>query len=124
MPPSALPADLHWAADDTLASPFNGGPTTGPITGPVGPITGPVTSPFSGLSSLGPGRAPVPPPNRSLLPANRDEMAPHVAAMSPQARAAVQATVGNTGGSTGGRGSQGEDIAQRGRLISFLSTVR
>jgi hypothetical protein len=32
--------------------------------------------------------------------------------------------VGNSGGSTGRGGSQGEDIAQRGRLISFLSTVR
>ena len=77
-------------------------------------------SPFSGLSSLGPSRP---------APAGRDphdgEMAPHVAAMSPEARSAVQATVGNTGGSAGARGaSQGEDIAQRGRLISFLSTVR
>ena len=43
----------------------------------------------------------------------------------PEARAAVQSTVGNTGGSAGARGgSQGEDIAQRGRLISFLSSVR
>ena len=48
-----------------------------------------------------------------------------MAAMSPEARSAVQATVGNAGGSAGARGgSQGEDIAQRGRLISFLSTVR
>jgi hypothetical protein len=93
--PSSLPPDLHWAADDT-----GGGPTT---------------SPFSGLSNLGPSR-----------PAPADgEIAPHVAAMSPEARSAVQATVGNTGGSAGGRGpGQGEDIAQRGRLISFLSTVR
>ncbi len=45
--------------------------------------------------------------------------------MSPEARAAVQNTVGNAGGSVPGRGAaQGEDIAQRSRLISFLSTVR
>jgi hypothetical protein len=98
--PSALPPDLHWAADDTSAGSISGGPNT---------------SPFSGLSNLGPSR-----------PAPMDgEIAPHVAAMSPEARSAVQSTVGNAGGSAGGRGpSQGEDIAQRGRLISFLSTVR
>ena len=99
VPPVAsgsLPPDLHWAADDTSG--------------------GPVSSPFSGLSSLGPGRP---------APSDPSEVAPHVAAMSPEARAAVQSTVGNTGGSAGGRGpSQGEDIAQRGRLISFLSSVR
>jgi hypothetical protein len=97
--PSALPPDLHWAADDTGGGPVNGGPA----------------SPFSGLSSLGPSR-----------PGPADgEVAPHVAAMSPEARSAVQSTVGNAGGSAGARGgSQGEDIAQRGRLISFLSTVR
>ena len=97
--PSALPPDLHWAADDTGGGPVNDGPA----------------SPFSGLSSLGPSR-----------PGPADgEVAPHVAAMSPEARSAVQSTVGNAGGSAGARGgSQGEDIAQRGRLISFLSTVR
>jgi hypothetical protein len=102
--PSSLPPDLHWAADDVP-----GGTTGG------GPVTGPVTSPFSGLSSLGPSR-----------PAPSDgEIAPHVAAMSPEARSAVQTTVGNTGGSAEGRApSQGDDVAQRGRLISFLSTVR
>jgi hypothetical protein len=97
--PNSLPPDLHWAADDTGSGPLNGGPPT---------------SPFSGLSSLGPSR-----------PAPADgEIAPHVAAMSPDARAAVQATVGNNGGGATGRGLQADDIAQRGRLISFLSTVR
>jgi hypothetical protein len=100
--PSSLPPDLHWAADDTGGGHVNGGPNT---------------SPFSGLSSLGPNR-PAPGPS------NDGEIAPHVAAMSPEARSAVQATVGNSGGSMPGRGGQGEDIAQRGRLISFLSTVR
>jgi len=99
--PGSLPPDLHWAADDTGTH----------------PITGPVSSPFSGLSSLGPPRQPVGPESH--------EMAPHVAAMSPEARAAVQATVGNNGGSAGGsRLAPGDDAAQRGRLISFLSTVR
>lgn len=97
--PNSLPPDLHWAADDTGSGPLNGAPPT---------------SPFSGLSSLGPSR-----------PAPADgEIAPHVAAMSPDARAAVQATVGNNGGGATGRGLQADDIAQRGRLISFLSTVR
>jgi hypothetical protein len=111
--PSSLPPDLHWAADDT-----------GSI-----PITGNVSSPFSGLSSLGPGSpgAPGGPagPARTTPPPADGEIAPHVAAMSPEARSAVQSTVGNAGGSSGARGgSQGEEIAQRGRLISFLSSVR
>ena len=97
--PSSLPPDLHWAADDGVGGPPNGAPP----------------SPFAGLSSLGPSR---PEPSDG-------EIAPHVAAMSPEARSAVQGTVGNSGGSQGARGgSQGEDIAQRGRLISFLSSVR
>lgn len=110
--PSSLPPDLHWAADDTTG----------------GTVNGNATSPFSGLSSLGgpgaPGShgGPTMPPSR---PARSDgEIAPHVAAMSPEARSAVQSTVGNDGGSSGRGASQGEDIAQRGRLISFLSTVR
>jgi Domain of unknown function (DUF4388) len=102
--PSSLPPDLHWAADD-LASP---GPRSGQH--PALP-----SSPFSGLSSLGPSR-PAP---------AEGEVAAHLVAMSPEARAAVQATVGNTGGLTGGRGGgQGDDVVQRGRLISFLSSVR
>jgi hypothetical protein len=45
--------------------------------------------------------------------------------MSPEARAAVQSTVGNAGGSAPGLGNgHGEDVTQRIRLISFLSTVR
>jgi hypothetical protein len=107
--PSSLPPDLHWAADD-------------------GPPSGPISSPFSGLTSLGPsgmgpsGMGPSSPPPP---PVNEGEIAPHVAAMSPEARAAVQSTVGNAGGISHGRGgSQGEDVAQRSRLISFLSSVR
>jgi hypothetical protein len=106
---SSLPPDLHWAADDVTS-------------------TGPISSPFSGLTSLGPsGRGPSGVgPSGPLPPPHHDgEIAPHVAAMSPEARAAVQSTVGNAGGISHGRGgSQGEDIAQRSRLISFLSSVR
>lgn len=95
---SALPPEMHWAADDEAP----GGPT------------GPITSPFAGLSSLG-----------SLRPGAEGELAPHLAAMSPEARAAVQATVGPTGGSAAVRSpSTGDDVAQRGRLINFLSSVR
>jgi hypothetical protein len=96
---SALPPDLHWAADDD----------------PSGPTTGPVASPFSGLTSLAPSR-----------PGSADgEVAPHVAAMSPEARAAVESTVGGTGGAAAGPpAGAGEDMAQRGRLINFLSSVR
>ncbi len=110
--PSSLPPDLHWAADDTAGGTINGNPG----------------SPFSGLSNLGgPGGpsgrgGPSMPPSRPAR--SNGEIAPHVAAMSPEARSAVQATVGNDGGSSGRGSSQGEDIAQRGRLISFLSTVR
>jgi Domain of unknown function (DUF4388) len=95
---SALPPEMHWAADDEAP----GGPT------------GPITSPFAGLSSLGSQRSGA-----------EGELAPHLAAMSPEARAAVEAAVGPTGGSAGPRGpSTGDEVAQRGRLINFLSSVR
>ncbi len=127
--PSSLPPDLHWAADDTGGGSVNGTAASSPFSGlsSLGP-----TRPMAGQGLPGPGLpgpgAPgpgLPGPGPSRPPARDGEIAPHVAAMSPEARAAVQSTLGNAGGSTGGRGgSQGEDIAQRGRLISFLSTVR
>jgi Domain of unknown function (DUF4388) len=96
--PSALPPEMHWAANDDAP----GGPT------------GPITSPFAGLSSLGPLRS-----------GPDGELAPHLAAMSPEARAAVEAIVGRTGGAAGARmPSTGDEVAQRGRLINFLSSVR
>ena len=88
--PSALPPDLHWAADDGRNIPF-GGPA-----------------------------APAVPP---AMPADPGKVAPHVAAMSPEARAAVQNTVGNHGGTNGGP-AVGEDLADRGQLLNFLSSVR
>lgn len=92
--PSALPPDLHWAADDGRDDGRNGG-----FGGPANP-TPPAAAP------LDPGK-----------------VAPHVAAMSPEARAAVQGTVGNHGGTNGGP-AVGEDLADRGQLINFLSSVR
>jgi Domain of unknown function (DUF4388) len=97
---AASPPEMHWAADDDAP----------------GVPTGPMTSPFAGLTSLGPPRP----------RAGDAEVPPHLAAMSPEARAAVQASVGPTGGSTGAalRPSTGDDVAQRGRLINFLYSVR
>jgi hypothetical protein len=96
--PSALPPEMLWAADDDAP----GGPT------------GPITSPFAGLSSLGPPR-----------PGHDGELAPHLAAMSPEARAAVEAIVGPAGGAAGAQmPSTGDDVAHRGRLINFLFSVR
>jgi Domain of unknown function (DUF4388) len=95
---SALPPEMHWAADDDAP----------------GGTTGPITSPFAGLSSLGLPRSGA-----------EGEPAPHLAAMSPEARAAVAAAVGPTGGSAGPSGrTTGDEVAQRGRLINFLSSVR
>jgi hypothetical protein len=95
---SALPPEMHWAADDDAP----------------GGTTGPITSPFAGLSSLGLPRSGA-----------GGEPAPHLAAMSPEARAAVEAAVGPTGGSAGPGGrTTGDEVAQRGRLINFLSSVR
>jgi hypothetical protein len=90
--PSALPPDLHWAADDgrNAGAPF-GGPAAAPAPAPA---------------PLEPGK-----------------VAPHVSAMSPEARAAVQSTVGNHGGTNGGP-AIGEDLADRGQLLNFLSSVR
>jgi hypothetical protein len=105
-PPSPRPSDLPWAGDDALDVTNTGGPS----------------SPFAGLSNLGPGAAS---PTGPARPVGDGEVLPHVAAMSPEAQAAVQRTVGPSGGSQGGPAAQnGGDTAQRGRLISFLSSIR
>jgi hypothetical protein len=52
-------------------------------------------------------------------------VAPHVPAMSPEARAAVQQTVGNGGGAPARRApGVADELARRGRLINFLASVR
>ena len=91
--PSALPPDLHWAADDA----------------PLG----------RGLGGLSLGGPAVPPP----APVDPSKVAPHVAAMSPEARAAVQGSIGNAGGANGGA-AVGDDLPDRGQLLNFLSSVR
>jgi hypothetical protein len=91
--PSALPPDLHWAADDA----------------PLG----------RGLNGLNAGGPAVPP----AAPVDPSKVAPHVAAMSPEARAAVQGSVGNAGGANGGP-AVGDDLPDRGQLLNFLSSVR
>jgi len=101
--PGSLPPDLHWAADD--ASPLGRGGLGAGLHNGMG----------NGGSRGGPA---VPPP----VPVDPSKVAPHVAALSPEARAAVQATAGNSGGSTGP--ANGDDVADRGQLLNFLSSVR
>ena len=99
---SALPPDLHWAADDT-----------GNI-----PISGSVDSPFSGLSSLAPGGRPTRRPVRRRDRPARGGDEPRGPRRGPVDGGQHRRVAGARGG------SQGEEIAQRGRLISFLSSVR
>jgi hypothetical protein len=108
---SALPPDLSWAAEDDEA----------PIAPPLAP----------GNPRLAPAPAPPPGPLGApgRMPNGRHEgdAAPHVVAMSPDARAAVESTVGRSGGGQGGplqiHGTQ-EQILGRGHLLHFLATVR
>lgn len=145
---SALPPDLSWAAEDDQAS----GPTTGPISspfaglGPAAPSSGPGAAPGRLLQSQ-PTRPPaqmaVPPapPTPSSLPSPMPSSLPtptsgrhegdpalHVVAMSPDARAAVEAAVGRSGGGPAGgmqmSGATPEQMMGRGHLLSFLSSVR
>lgn len=98
VPPPGRRSDLHWAADDGTATPAGG---SAPAVG----------------SPLATGPLP-------LRPTGEGEVASHVAAMTAEARAAVQATVGNDGGSTGPPTPTGDDDAQRGTLVKFLSSVK
>ena len=53
--------------------------------------------------------------------------APHVVALTPDARGAVEAIVGRGGGGAGGftmGGVAPEQMLARGHLLSFLSSVR
>jgi hypothetical protein len=106
--PSALPPDLQWAVDDEATA---GVPPAGPLGthsfGNGGPNGG-------GLGAN---------PAMAGPPIDPNKIAPHVAAMSPEARVAVQGTVGNTGGADSGLGP-GDELAQRGQLLNFLSSVK
>jgi hypothetical protein len=68
-------------------------------------------------------------PPRPLANGRSDggDTAAHVQAMSTEARAAVEATVGRSGGGYGGlamSGASQEQLLNRGQLLRFLSTVR
>jgi uncharacterized protein DUF4388 len=104
--PSAMPPDLQWAVDDDTAA---GIPPAGPIGG-------------HGFGNGNGGAMGANPPMAGP-PIDPNKVAPHVAAMSPEARAAVQGTVGNTGGAATGLGP-GDELAQRGQLLNFLSSVK
>jgi hypothetical protein len=135
---SSLPPDLSWAADDNeaavappLSSPFAG-------LGPSALDTGPLSAPGRLLASP-PHRQPAPPmpsaqvampPAQALPPSNgrhEGDPAAHVTAMSTDARAAVEATVGRSGGGPGGMPMSGvtpDQMMSRGQLLDFLSSVR
>lgn len=127
---SALPPDLSWAAEDNelpIAPPMaagQGGPPPAPLMAPSAapmPPPGQRTLP-SRLITTPPAGRPVPAP-----PPQSGDPAPHVVAMSPDARAAVEMTVGRAGGGQGSlqmSGASQEQIMGRGHLLQFLSTVR
>jgi Domain of unknown function (DUF4388) len=120
---SALPQDLSWAADDgelpiapPMAAGQGGGPVPAPLMAPPNP--GPRAAPSRLLS---------PPAGRPGPAPQAGDPAPHVVAMSPEARAAVEMTVGRAGGGQGPlqmAGATQEQIMGRGQLLQFLSTVR
>lgn len=110
---SSLPPDLSWAAEDR----------SGPAPAPHTPAPGTLRAPGS-------GRLHTPPQGRR--PSNghhqhQGDMAPHVGAMSDAARAAVEATIGRSGGGQGGMqmaGASPEQMMSRDQLLHFLSSVR
>ncbi|HEY8523435.1 MAG TPA: DUF4388 domain-containing protein [Acidimicrobiales bacterium] len=117
--PAAMPPDLRWAADDDA-----GLPPTAPFSGLGAGTNGAGNGMGNGLGNGRSNGGPLGgPPMSGTTPLDPNEVAPHVAAMTPEARAAVQGTVGNTGGAAAGLGP-GEELAQRGQLLNFLSSVR
>lgn len=112
---SALPPDLTWAAEDHQ---HQGTHSPGPV-----PAPGALRSPGSRLMGT------PPPPSRAVSNGRNDsnEIAGHVAAMTPAARAVIEATIGRNGGGPGGMPTAGatpEQIHSRTQLLSFLSSVR
>jgi Domain of unknown function (DUF4388) len=151
--PSALPPDLQWAVDDDgglgglggrgLGVPGNGvrgngvsgngvrgnglsghGLSSNGLTGHGLPGNGISGNGISGNGAPSYGSPAVGgPPMGGGAPLDPNKVAPHVAAMSPEAQAAVQGTVGNTGGASNALGP-GDDLVHRGQLLNFLSSVR
>ncbi|MGH9214366.1 MAG: DUF4388 domain-containing protein [Acidimicrobiales bacterium] len=109
---SALPPDLSWAAEDHEPPPP--APAPGAVRGSTGRLMATPTPPPLPSRAAGNGRSDA-------------EMAHHVAAMSPDARSVVEATIGRGGGGPGGMptaGASQEQILNRSQLLSFLSSVR
>jgi hypothetical protein len=108
---SSLPAEMSWAAQDNEA--------------PIGPPTSVAPAP-SALRPPPPGR--LAPPKAPRGPVRHEgDPAQHVVAMSPEARAAVEATVGRGGGGPAGMpmaGATQEQVLSRGQLFHYLTSIR
>jgi hypothetical protein len=137
VPAPSLPADLSWAAED-------GDPPLAPPTMPSPAVgTPPVTPAPRMMAPASDHRAPRGEPvaargsmrgNTGMVTAQHygthreGDTAVHVAMMSPEARAAVEAAVGPTGGGAGFAvshyQSSPDEARQRGALMGFLSSLR
>lgn len=115
---SALPADLSWAAEDDeapIAAP--------PLQSAPSPLRSSSPPPPARLLQPAPSGRPAP---ASPQPQNHGDPAAHVVAMSDAARAAVEATVGRSGGGPAGMpmaGATQEQILSRGQLFRYLVSV-
>jgi hypothetical protein len=134
IPGPSLPADLSWAAEDdeppvgppAIMSPPVGTPRATPQPPPMTPPPGHVAPApeFGRPSYMGgaTGQHPVSGPHFE------GDTAAHITAMSREARAAVEATVGPSGGGAGFVAARHQrtpdDARQRGALMGFLSSLR
>lgn len=135
IPAPSLPADLSWAAEDdepplgprAMTSPPVGTPRATPSPPPMVPPPG-HRGPAPDLGHPPQMGAAAAPQHAISGPHFDGDHAAHITAMSPEARAAVEATVGHAGGGAGFGASrhQGtpDDARQRGALMGFLSSLR
>jgi hypothetical protein len=133
VPAPSLPADLSWAAED-------GEPPLGPPTMPSPAAGTPPAAPARPMIALAsdhraPGREPLTARGSTgmataqhVVTYREGDTAAHVAMMSPDARAAVEAAVGPAGGGAGFAASHyrasPNEVRQRGALMGFLSSLR
>jgi hypothetical protein len=131
--------EVSWAAEDNeapapLSSPFASLGQAAPAP-PPGAAPGRLLASQPVRQTQPTASIPAPPPNSMATPAPMPgpaggtsvnppdgEAAYHVAAMSPDARAAVEATIGKAGG--GVMVMAPEQAHTRGQLLGFLATVR
>lgn len=119
--PSSLPPDLNWAVEeeDTQAVPPSLLPSPSMVGATSAPMSPPVGSPAPPVPSFVPqGAAP--------MQGHDGDVAPHVSVLSPNARYAVEATVGPAGGGSGvvpAAGASQEEQYQRSALLGFLSST-